>query len=96
MGNGDPVTQEQFYNGQREILQAVEKVNGGVQDTRVDVGKINTKLDNNEKRMDAQDTRIDGQDTKIDNQKAWNRGLAAVEGLLAVVLAAVGINIRGE
>ena len=94
MGDGDPVSQKQFYEGQKEILQAVEKVNGGVQDTRVDVGKIDTKLENNEKRMDAQDMRMDGQDKKIDNQKAWNRGLAAVEGLLAAVLVALGI--RGD
>ncbi len=94
MGNGDPVTQQQFYEGQKEVLSAVESVNGGVQDIRVDVGQINTKLDNNEKRMDGQDIRMDGQDTKIDNQKAWNRGLAAVEGLLATILVALGI--RGD
>ncbi len=96
MSNGDPVTQKQFYDGQREILVAVEKVNGGVQDTRVDVGKINTKLDNNEKRMDGLDTAIEKQDDNIDDQNKWNRGLAVVEGLLVTALAAVGISIRGE
>ncbi|KKL10550.1 hypothetical protein LCGC14_2554700 [marine sediment metagenome] len=94
MGNGDPVTQHQFYEGQKEVLQAVEKVNGGVQNIRVDVGQIDTKLDNNEMRMDAQDTRMDGQDVKIDDQKKWNRGLAAIEAALAALLVAVGI--RGE
>ncbi len=94
MGNGDPVTQQQFYNGQKEILTAVDKVGDTVGDLRVDVGKVETMLDTHEKRMNGQDTRMDGQDTKIDNQKAWNRGLAAIEGLLATVLVALGI--RGD
>ncbi len=98
MTDGEPVTQKQFYttieksNG--KVLKAIGKVDEKVQDLRVDVGKINTKLDNNDSRMDAQDTRLDGQDTKLDDQKKWNRGLAAIEGLLATVLVALGI--RGD
>lgn len=94
MADGDPVTQKQFYDGQKEILGAVGKVNETVQDTRVKVGKVETKLDTHEKRMDKQDDRINGQDDKIDDQKKWNRGLAAVEGLIVTALAAVGI--RGD
>ncbi len=100
MGNGDPVTQQQFYDTmdgtKKDILKAVEKVNGHTQDLRVDVGKVQTSLDTHEKRMDGLDTTIEKQDDKIDDQKKWNRGLAVVEGLLVTALAAVGISIRGE
>ena len=95
MGDGDPVGQRQFFeamNGSEErILAAVGKVNDTTQDLRVDVGKVQTSLDTHEKRMNGQDTKIEIQDQKIDDQKKWNRGLAAVEGLLATVLVALGI-----
>jgi len=88
MANGDPISQEKFYDTmnstKKDILDAVEKVNGHVQDTRVDVAKINTKLDTHEARMN-------GMDKQIDSQKTWNRGLAAVEAALAAVLVAIGI-----
>ncbi len=98
MANGDPISQEKFYDTmnstKKDILDAVEKVNGHVQDTRVDVAKINTNLDTHEARMNSQDKRIDNQDDKIGSQKAWNRGLAAVEGLLVAIMVALGI--RGQ
>jgi len=95
VSNGDPVTQKQFADTMRtdkkEVLDAIEKVNGHTQDLRVDVGKVQTSLDTHEKRMDKQDERMDGQDDRIENQKTWNRGLAAIEALLAMLLAWVGI-----
>jgi len=88
MGNNDPISQEKFYdtmNGtKKEILEAVDKVNDSVQDNRVAIGKIETKLDTHE-------TRMNGQDKKIEGQKNWNRGLAAVEAAMAAVLVALGI-----
>lgn len=88
MADGDPVSQQQFFDTmsgtKKEILDAVETVNGHVQNTRVDVGKINTKLDNHKERLDAQDE-------KIESQKNWNRGLAAIEGVITAALIAVGI-----
>ncbi len=96
MGDGDPVGQRQFAETmagtEKRILDAVDKVNGGVQDNRVAIGKVETKLDTHEQRMDGQDTRMENQDQKIDDQKKWNRGLAAVEALIVAGLAAVGIN----
>ncbi len=96
MADGDHVTQKQFYEtmggSEQRILDAVGKVNDSVQDTRVDVGKVKTKLDTQEKRMNDQDGRMDTQDKKIDDQKKWNRGLAAVEALIVAGLAAVGIS----
>lgn len=88
MSNGDPVTQKQFYetvNGnQKEILGAIGKVDDTVQNLRVDAKEVATK-------QEAQETRMDGIEKSVDNQKNWNRGLAAVEGLLATVLVALGI-----
>lgn len=85
MGASDPVGQRQFADTirgtEQRILDAVEKVNGGVQDNRVAIGKVETKLETHEKRMDNQ----------TDDQKKWNRALAAMEGLLIAGLAAIGI-----
>jgi hypothetical protein len=91
MADGEPVSQRQFFekidesNG--KVLKAIGKVDDKVQANSVTLGKVETKLNANEKRMDAQDT-------KINDQKKWNRGLAAVEGLLVTALAALGI--RGD
>lgn len=88
MADGEPVTQKQFYetvNGnQKEIMGAIGKVDDTVQNLRVDVKEVATK-------QEAQKTRMDGVEKSVDNQKNWNRGLAAVEGLLATVLVALGI-----
>ena len=98
MGNGDPVEQQQFYETMdkktKEVLDAVATVNGHVQENSVKLGVVETKLDTHEKRMNGQDDRMKIQDDKIEDQKKWNRGLAAVEGLLATVLVALGI--RGD
>lgn len=92
MGNGDPVTQKQFYetvNGnQKETLDAIGKVGDTVQNLRVDVKEVSTK-------QEAYETQVGKLEKSVDNQKTWNRGLAAVEGLLVAMLAAVGIN-RGQ
>ena len=88
MANGDPVTQKQFYetieksNG--KVLKAIGEVDKTVNDLRVDVKEVATI-------QGGQETRIKSVEDAADGQKNWNRGLAAVEGLLAVVLAAVGI-----
>ena len=91
MGNGDPVTQQQFYKessaSERRILEAVEKVNGNVSKNNTKLGVVETKLDTHEKRMN-------GMDVKIENQKVWNRGLASIEVALAGLLAYLGI--RGD
>lgn len=92
MADGEPVTQKQFYetvNGnQKELMGAIGKVDDTVQNLRVGAKEVATK-------QDAQETRIDGIEKSVDNQKNWNRGLAAVEGLLATILAAFGFS-RGE
>lgn len=85
MANGDPVTQEQFYNGQKEILIAVDKVGDTVNDLRVDVGKVETKLE-----------RVDKLEEQVGNLKTWDRIDTVVSGLAATVLAVLGINRGGE
>ena len=91
MGNGDPVTQKQFYetvNGnQKEILGAISKVDDTVQNLRVDVKEVSTK-------QEAYETQVGKLEDSVGDQKKWNRGLAAVEGLIAAGLAYLGI--RGE
>lgn len=91
MGDGDQVTQKQFYDGIKEsdekVLTAIGKVDETVGNLRVDVKEVSTKQAAYEKRMDAQDK-------KIEQQSNWNRGLAAVEALLASFLIALGI--RGD
>ncbi len=83
MGNGDPVTQEQFYNGQKEILGAVSDVNDTVNNLRVDVGKVETKLE-----------RVDALEDQVGNLKTWDRIDTIATGAVAAVLAALGI--KGE
>lgn len=91
MADGDPVSQKEFYKessaSERRILKAIGKVDRNVSANNTKLGVVETKLNANEKRMD-------GQDVKIDDQKKWNRGLAAVEGLIATGLAYLGI--RGD
>ena len=88
MGDGDPVGQRQFFDtmstSKKEILAAVEKVNDNVQKNNATLCVVDSKLTTHEKRMDKQDD-------KIESQKAWNRGLAAVEVLLASILVALGL-----
>ena len=83
MGNGDPVTQEQFHNGQKEILGAVDKVGDTVNNLRVDVAKVETKLE-----------RVDALEDQVGSLKTWDRIDTIVTGAAAVVLSALGI--RGE
>ena len=80
MGNGDPVTQEQFYNGQKEILVAVDKVNDTVNDLRVDVGKVETKLE-----------RVDTLEDQVGSLKTWDRVDTVITGLATAILAGLGI-----
>ncbi len=93
MADGEPVTQQQFYetvNGnQKETLDAIGKVGDTVQNLRVDMKEVTTK-------QEAQEGKIKTVEDSMDNQKNWNRGLAAVEGLIVAGLAALGITGRGE
>ena len=90
MADGEPVTQQQFYetvNGnQKETLEAIGKVGDTVQNLRVDMKEVTTK-------QEAQEGKIKQAEDSVDNQKNWNRGLAAVEGLIATGLAYLGIRI---
>ncbi|MHC4073506.1 MAG: hypothetical protein ACYSUC_11575 [Planctomycetota bacterium] len=95
MGNGDPVTQKQFYetmNGsKKEILDAVEKVNGSVKAVDDKANATNLTV----VAMDAKLKRVDDLDKKVDSLRAWDRVDSIVSGVVAVTLAALGIN-RGE
>ena len=89
MGNGDPVTQKQFYermdNDKKEVLGAVGKLGDTVNGTSITVAKMETKLE-----------RVDALDKKLDTLKTWDRIDSIVSGAVAVALAALGINRGGE
>ncbi len=92
MGNGDPVTQEKFYDTmnstKKEIVDAIEKVNDNVQETNTKVAVVETKLDTHETRMSGIENEV--KDQKNIN-KNWNRGLATAQALLGTVLVGLGI-----
>ncbi len=75
--NGDPVTQKQFYEGQKEVLVAVEKVNGNVNNLRVDMKGFETKQEIMEK--------------EVGRLQSWRNGLATVEALLGAVAVWLGL-----
>lgn len=81
MSNGDPVTQKQFYetmNGsKREILDAVEKVNGHVQENKIALATVTTKIEQH--------------DDEIKSLKLWNKTDTVVSGVVVTVLAALGL-----
>jgi hypothetical protein len=84
MGNGDPVSQQQFFdtmNGtKKEILEAVEKVNDNVGNNNVSIGKIETKLE-----------RVDKLEDQVGSLKTWDRIDTIASGAVAAMLAALGI-----
>ena len=49
----------------KETAKAINKVNGDVTDVKVKVGKIETKLDAQEKRMNGQDDKIEANTTDL-------------------------------
>lgn len=77
MSNGDPVTQKQFYEGQKEVLVAVEQVNGNVTNLRIDMKGYETKQEIMEK--------------EVSRLQAWRNGLATVEALISAGLVYIGI-----
>lgn len=76
MGNGDPVTQKQFFEGQKEVLVAVEKVNGNVNDLRLDMKGFET----------TQDIMV----KDVSRLQTWRNGLAGVEALISAGLVWLG------
>jgi hypothetical protein len=92
MANGDPVTQKQFFDTmsqtKTDILDAVEKTNGNVQANAVSLATVHTK-------HEGLDKRVEKVEAVVENQKIWNRGLAAVEAIIAGVLAYLGFT-RGS
>ena len=77
MGNGDPVTQKQFFEGQKEVLVAVEKVNGNVNDLRLDMKGFET----------TQDIMV----KDVSRLQTWRNGLAGVEALISAGLVWLGL-----
>ena len=76
MGNGDPVTQKQFFEGQKEVLVAVEKVNGNVNELRLDMKGFET----------TQDIMV----KDVSRLQTWRNGLAGVEALISAGLVWLG------
>ena len=77
----------------RETSQQFEKVNGDITDVKVQVGKIETKLDSHEARMNGQDDKIEANSDDLKTmrdrymkqlQKA--AGVGGVTGTLAAII----------
>ena len=77
----------------RETSQQFQKVNGDITDVKVEVGKIQTKLDSHEARMNGQDDKIEANTTGVNTmrdrymkqlQKA--AGVGGVTGTLAAII----------
>ena len=80
----------------KETSTQIEKVNGDVTDVKVKVGKIETKLDAQEKRMNGQDAKIDANADAVNTmrdrymkqlQKA--AGVGGITGTLAAIIVAL-------
>ncbi len=84
MGNGDPVSQQQFADTMRqdkkEVLDAINGVDKSVGDLRVDVGKLETKME-----------RVDKLEDQVGSLKTWDRIDTIVSAGFAAVLAALGL-----
>ena len=76
MGNGDPVTQKQFFEGQKEVLLAVADVNNNVNDLRLDMKGFET----------TQDIMV----KDVSRLQTWRNGLAGVEALISAGLVWLG------
>ncbi len=84
MSNNDPVSQQQFADTMRtdkkEVLDAINGVNDSVGDLRVDVGKLETKME-----------RVDKLEDQVGDLKTWDRIDTVVTGIATTILAALGI-----
>ena len=78
MADGEPVTQKQFFEGQKEVLVAVEKVNGNVNELRVDMKGFET----------TQEIMV----KDVSRLQAWRNGLASAEALISAGLIWLGLN----
>ena len=76
MGNGDPVTQKQFFEGQKEVLLAVADVNNNVNDLRLDMKGFET----------TQEIMV----KDVSRLQTWRNGLAGVEALISAGLVWLG------
>lgn len=84
MANGDPVSQQQFADTMRqdkkEVLEAINGVNDSVGNLRVDVAKLETKMD-----------RVETLEDQVGNLKTWDRLDTIVSGLVMAILTALGL-----
>ena len=84
MADGDPVSQQQFADTMRtdkkEVLAAINGVNDSVGNLRVDVGKLETKME-----------RVDKLEDQVGNLKTWDRIDTVISAAAAAVLAALGL-----
>ena len=80
----------------KETSQQFEKVNGDITDVKVQVGKIETKLDSHETRMNGQDDKIKANTDEVNTmrdrymkqlQKA--AGVGGITGTLAAIIVAL-------
>ncbi len=80
----------------KETAKQLVKVNGDLTDVKVQVGKIETKLDSHEKRMNGQDERIDDNADELKTmgdrymrylQKA--AGVGGATGTIAAIIIAL-------
>ena len=77
----------------KETSQQFEKVNGDITDVKVQVGKIETKLDSHEARMNGQDDKIKANtdDLKTMRERYMKQlqkaaGVGGVTGTLAAII----------
>ena len=80
----------------KETSKQIQKVNGDVTDVKVQVGKIETKLDAVEDRMNGQDDKIEANVTALNTMrdrymKQLQRaaGVGGVTGTLAAIIVAL-------
>lgn len=85
MGNGDPVTQQQFYDradrDKTEVLGAIGKLSDTVNGTETKVAVIETKLQ-----------RVDDLEKKMDTLKTWDRIDSALTAVATAIVAGLGLN----
>ncbi len=88
MGNGDPVTQRQFAEtaarDKKEVLDAIEKVNGTVHNNNVALAKMEAKLE-----------QVDDLKNQVGSLKTWDRVDTVITAVVTAALAGLGIN-RGQ
>ena len=77
MADGEPVTQKQFFQGQEKVIEAVNNVNGNVNELRIDMKEFEVKQEVMEK--------------EVGRLQTWRNGLATVEALISGALVYLGI-----